>query len=425
MRIGIISTYRHPTRMAIKERSIMQSTVPELVAGLCPENAEIEIFNEKESSIPFDRYWDLVFFSYLHSFYEHTKVLSVLFRNRGMVTVAGGRHASYFAEDCMKYFDSVVVGEPEYNIPRLIRDYKSNRLKKLYNSPPVDPCEIKFSRYDLIDFKTNRNRLPGIEASRGCPFYCNFCVLTGREKYRFRPVSNVIEEIEFKIRWNNNLHGIMENAFLFQDNNLGGSPKYLRELCHALIPLKKIWGCAVTFNILRDRELIKLMGRAGCRFIYTGIESLNPESLQSMKKGHQQIQETKDIIKHTYSSGILLSFGLIVGADGDTNEYFERLPHHLSEIKCFSIIYVGFLCPYPETPLYAQLKKRGRILPGTSIRDLDGYTLCHRPKNIGQSELIEHYKNLCNSLGSRTNAAKQFWSKLFMSSVPKYKYTLF
>src|SRR5262245_51609199 len=75
MRIAVISTYTHPTRLRIKEPSIMQSAVPELIAGLCPEGVEVEIFNEKEADIPLDRHWDIVFFSYLHSYYEHTKVL--------------------------------------------------------------------------------------------------------------------------------------------------------------------------------------------------------------------------------------------------------------------------------------------------------------------------------------------------------------
>ena len=69
----------------------MQSAVGELLAALCPADAEVEIFNEKEADIPLERHWDLVFFSYLHAYYEHTKVLSAMFRARGMVTVAGGR----------------------------------------------------------------------------------------------------------------------------------------------------------------------------------------------------------------------------------------------------------------------------------------------------------------------------------------------
>jgi hypothetical protein len=30
----------------------MQSSVPELIASLCPDHAEVEIYNEKEAGIP-------------------------------------------------------------------------------------------------------------------------------------------------------------------------------------------------------------------------------------------------------------------------------------------------------------------------------------------------------------------------------------
>src|SRR6478609_10421428 len=110
MRIAIIATYTHPTRLRVKELSIMQSSVPELLAALCPPHAEVELYNEKEVDIPLDRHWDLVFFSYLHSYYEHTKVLSTLLRQRGVVTVAGGRHAGHFVDDVLEHFDAVVTG---------------------------------------------------------------------------------------------------------------------------------------------------------------------------------------------------------------------------------------------------------------------------------------------------------------------------
>src|SRR5215211_3746293 len=117
MRIVVISTYTHPTRQPRKERGVMQSSVPELIASLCPDNAEVELYNEKEVDIPLDRDWDLVFFSYLHSYYEHTKVLSTLLRRRGVVTVAGGRHTNHFADDALNYFDAIVTGDPEANVP--------------------------------------------------------------------------------------------------------------------------------------------------------------------------------------------------------------------------------------------------------------------------------------------------------------------
>ena len=424
MRIALISTYTHPTRLHIKEKSVMQSAAPELLAGLCPDHAEVDIYNEKEMDIPLDRHWDLVFFSYLHSYYEHTKILSALFRQRGITTVAGGRHAIHFPDDCQQYFDAVITGEPEANVPALIRDFERGQMKARYSLPPVGPTEIKPYRYDLIDFRHNRHRLPGVEASRGCPFSCNFCVLTGWESYRYRPIQHVIDEIAFKMQWNKHYFGLLKNTFMFLDNNLGGSPRYLRELCTALTPLKKTWGCALTFNVLRDEEMVKLLAKAGCRFIYTGLESLNPESLRAMNKGQNKIQEVDTVIHRCFANGILLSFGLIVGSDGDTNEYLEKLPVYLSDLQYFSITFLGIMCPYPESPLYRALEKEGRLLPGTMSRDYDCYTLCHRPKFLHPSEVADHFKRLCLTVGSLPNVIRHYWTKLWASDLNYYKLTI-
>lgn len=421
MRIAVISTFTHPTRKNIKEPSVMQSAVPELIAGLCPPDAELEIYNEKECDIPLDRDWDLVFFSYLHSYYEHTKVLSTLLRQRGVKTVAGGRHASYFADDAERFFDAVVVGEPEPNVPAVCADFARGALQKRYALTGQGAADIRPYRYDLINFRDNKIRLPGIEASRGCPFTCSFCVLTGYEKYRFRPVEQVVDEIETRMVWNKNWHGVFDNTFIFLDNNLGGSPKYLRALCEALIPKKRIWGCALTYNILRDEELVRLMAKAGCRYIYTGLESLNPESIEHFHKGQNKISEVSEVIGRAFNNGILLSFGLLVGSDGDTNEYLRRLPDYLSELKYFSVTFLGIVCPYPETPIFTQLRSENRLLPGTCSRDYDGYTLCHRPKQLTTDETVEHFKRLCKTLGTPANVLRHYAATLGSSNLPVYK----
>ena len=402
----------------------MQSAAPELIAGLCPDYADVEIYNEKEVDIPLDRDWDLVFFSYLHSYYEHTKVISTLLQRRGIKTVAGGRHAVHFADDCQQYFDAVVTGEPEANVPALIKDFERGEMKRIYNLPPATPTDFKPYRFDLIDFNHNRVRMPGIEASRGCPFSCNFCVLTGWEKYRYRPIEDVINEIKFKVHWNEHYFGLLKDSFMFLDNNLGGSPAYLRELCTALIPLKKIWGCALTFNVLRSEETIKLMAQAGCRYIYTGLESLSAESLQSMNKRQNKVSEVDAIVRKCFANGILLSFGLIVGSDGDTNEYLEKLPDYLSDLKYFSITFLGIMCPYPETPLFRQIKDEGRLLSGTISRDYDCYTLCHRPKHLHPSEVVDHFQNLCTKVASISRVGRYYWTNLMASNMPHYKLTI-
>jgi radical SAM superfamily enzyme YgiQ (UPF0313 family) len=421
MRIAIMATFTHPTRRRVKERSIQQSSVPELIAGLCPDDAEIEIYNEKETDIPLDREWDLVFFSYLHAYYEHTKVLSALLRRRGVVTVAGGRHASYFAEDAQKYFDVVAVGDPEANVPAIVSDFQRKRLQKIYRLPSPGPASIKPMRRELLDFRKNRVKLASIEASRGCPFSCNFCVLTGNESYRYRPVSQVISEIQDRMVWNKNLFGAMDKGFKFVDNNLGGSPQYLRGLCEALIPLKKIWGCSLTFNVLKDESLVKLMSKAGCRFIYTGLESLNQASIRSMNKGQNRLEDVDRAMRLAYGNGILLSYGLLVGADGDTNEYLERLPEYVADLGWHAVVFVGIVSPYPETPFFRRLASEGRLLPGTISRDYDGYTVCHRPENLHPTEVAEHFVRLCRAFGSVSNVLRHYRSTLMLSRIPRYK----
>ena len=335
--------------------------------------------------------------------------------------MAGGRHAVHFAADCEQYFDAVVTGEPETNVPALVRDFERGALLKRYDLPSAGPTEIKPYRYDLVDFRTNKIRLPGVEASRGCPFSCNFCVLTGHERYRYRPVAHVVDEIKFKMCWNRNYFGLFDNSFSFLDNNLGGDPRYLRELCEALIPLKKTWGCALTFNVLKDEETVRLMARAGCRYVYTGLESLNPDSIKSMNKGQNKITEVDRVIRRCFANGVMLSFGLLVGSDGDTHEYLERLPQYLSDLRYFNITFLGIVCPYPETPFYRQLAREGRILPNTVSRDYDGYTLCHRPAGMEPAEVVEHFERLCRQLGSLTNVARHYGSKFWTSRMPNYK----
>lgn len=426
MRIAIIATYVHPTRTVVKEHSVMQSAVPELIASLCPDDAEIELYNEKEREIPLDRDWDLVFFSYLHAYYEHTKVLSALLRARGVTTVAGGRHAGHFVDDCAKYFDAVVVGEPEATVPRLIRDFGARTLQRVYRQEGPAPTSLSLRpyRYDLVDMTTNPFRISGIEASRGCPFHCSFCVLTGWERYRPRPVAEVVDEIRTRMAWNRGLGGLLEDVFVFIDNNLGGSPKFLRALCEALIPLKKYWGCAVTWNVLEDREMVRLMARAGCRYVYTGLEALDADVLAAFDKKQNRLRDVKRVLADAFAEGVVVSIGLILGGDGDTESYLTRIPDLLADISFFAVSYVGIVCPYPETPLFRQLVDEGRLFPDTISRDYDGYTLCHRPKRVDPEALIAHYRRLSSTLPSLGNLARHFARHVFSSSLPRYRMSL-
>ncbi|MEL6186138.1 MAG: radical SAM protein, partial [Myxococcota bacterium] len=342
----------------------------------------------------------------------------------GTVTIAGGRHASTFPELCTESFDAVVVGEPERAVPALIADWAQGELGSVYERPVQTPAEIRPARYDLIDFSANTFRLPALEATRGCPFSCGFCVLTGKEKWRYRPVAEVVAEIRDRLHWNRNLFGLMSDTFVFLDNNLGGSPKYLRELCEALVPLRREWGCAVSYNVIQDPELVECMARAGCRYVYTGLESLSQDALDDMHKPQNKLEEMGEVLARCYRHGIVVSSGMLVGSDADTNDYLERLPDLLHDLDFHAVTFVGIVTPFPGTPWFSRLAQDDRLLPNLGIRDLDGYTLCHRPARLEPSEVVEHFKNLSRALSSGPRVLSATFRKMGLNPLLGYRSVL-
>ena len=144
-----------------------------------------------------------------------------------------------------------------------------------------------------------------------------------------------------------------------------------------------------------------------------------------MNKTQNQINEMRAVLKRAFGSGILLASGLIVGSDGDTNQYLERSPDYLSDLSYFAITFLGIVCPYPETPLYRALASENRLLPGTTRRDYDCYTVCHGPSKLTPEEVVDHYRNLCRFVGSYSSVARHYRAELFASAAPRYKSVIF
>ena len=115
-----------------------------------------------------------------------------------------------------------------------------------------------------------------MQATRGCPFDCDYCSVTaffGKE-FRVRPSDEVIEEIK----------GFDTREFFFMDDNIVGRPKYAVELFKKLIPLKVTWGSQASITMAKNRELLDLYARSGGKYAFIGFESLSQYSsdLRSM-----------------------------------------------------------------------------------------------------------------------------------------------
>jgi hypothetical protein len=177
VRVGIIVAYTDYHRKGRPHRGVLQPQIGPLIAALLPNGIEVEVVNDTFTDPDWTRDYDLLFISSMHSDFDRAKQISHYWRRRGATTVYGGILASTYTRLCAPYFDAVVVGDPEDTVPRLFEDFRRGELQPVYVSSGYDPLRTPVPRFDLL---ANKQVVPlSMEITRGCPFTCEFCALTG------------------------------------------------------------------------------------------------------------------------------------------------------------------------------------------------------------------------------------------------------
>lgn len=351
------------------------------LASLLPRHWQIELTHEMARDVDLDMDVDVVFISTMDFCAPHARDTARAFRRRGIPVIVGGLYATlnpdYFNTDGI----TVVVGEAEPVLPAILDDLQHRRLQPIYRAGrPADLAEIPPPRYDLVERSFT---VPmGYEATRGCPFTCSFCVLSAiRNPFRRRPIPNVIRDIQMiPATWSWRQRKIVN----FWDNNLGADRRYFRDLCEALVPLKKFWSTQTSIDTITP-ESARLMGRSGCRYLYIGLESLAEDSLRASNKLHNKVRGYRDRIKLLHDNGIIVMSIFLVGLDGDTAEYLRDLPDLVDAIDVDIPVY-SFAVPIEGTAMKRELLDAGRLLPGDLLDGSDGAHLMYRPRRISPDE---------------------------------------
>jgi len=354
-----------------------QLTMPYL-AALTPADIEVSVSDEMIEPICFHKDADLVGITFVTPFAHRAYEIASLYRSEGRTVVLGGPHASLLPDEAKQHSDAVVVGEAEDTWPLLIEDFKKNRMKPFYRSNAPELRSLPFARRDLL--KREKYIVSDIiQASRGCPFSCDFCSLASiyGQGQRHRPVDEVIREIE-------TFEG---NTFIFWDDNIVGTPSYARELFRKLIPYKKKWLGQGTITIARDSELLQLASMSGCMGLFIGVESVSQESLKTVNKGFNKVDFLKYDIQKLHDAGIIVWAGMIFGFDTDDKSVFERTIEVAVKAAIDGISF-SILTPYPSTRFFKKLEAERRIIH----RDWSKYNSDHVvfiPKRMSPEELQE------------------------------------
>ncbi len=414
MKVKFISPCKHPDtgdlvwdNKTIIELLRIKSPAPWIalptLGALVPSDVEVILTDETVEPIDYDEKVDLVGILGMTLYAAHGYEIADEFRKRGVPVIMGGIHASMVPDEVLEHCDSVLIGEAEEMMEQIIRDAEKGNLQKIYQSPGFcDMTKSPIPRWDLLKIK--QYMYFNVQTGRGCPYNCEFCSVTNFNgmKYRTRKVEDIVKEIKYLRKLDPRKRiGIL-------DDNILADKKHARKLLKALIPLKvKNWICQASFNKLNDDELLDLMEKAGCGWVFIGIESVSQNSLDEMHKSHiNKVAQYKRIINKIYSHGISVFGSFIIGSDAENESIFEDTARFVAETRIPAPI-INILTPFPGTRLAERMEKEGRVLKKNDWKYHSGDFVTFKPKNMTKEALEKKYIWLLRELYSYENMYKR------------------
>ncbi len=138
-------------------------------------------------------------------------------------------------------------------------------------------------------------------------------------------------------------------------------------------------------NLLRDEELVSLIAESGGKWIFMGLESIDPENLKSVSKNFNKPAEYAAVLERLARHDLYAMTSFIFGMDGDRPGVAERT---LGQIRSWppGLPVFGLLTPYPSTPLYNKLAAAGRLTRPKHWLDFKPFVMAHIPKGISSEQ---------------------------------------
>jgi radical SAM superfamily enzyme YgiQ (UPF0313 family) len=366
------------------------------IAGATPAHWRVKYWDENllQGPPPADPLPEVVGISVHLTFANRAYELARWYRARGSRVIFGGLHIQSCPEEAAPHADALALGDGVQLWPQILADLEAGRLKGRYEATyerayHLDPAP----RRDLLS-RASYLTTTSLIATRGCHNRCGFCYLATdglRMPYRVREPEDIRRQLETD----------GQPYAVFTDNNLGSNRGYLRALCRALRPARKIWSAAVTLDVTDDPDLVREMALAGCTGVFIGFETLRDENLSRARKRAPRAEDYARRVQLFRDHGIQVNGSFVVGFDGDSKSTFGELVDWIeaNRLECATF---HILTPYPGTPLFRQLEAEGRLLH----RDWSRYDTAHvvfRPKQMTPDELLLGYDWLYRRLFSHAS----------------------
>lgn len=393
--------YKFLDKTLLTTFSILPTLQARELATITPKQHTVSVINERYSQIDYSNAYDVVLINFVTSTAPRAYAIADTFRKKNILVVLSGFHASGLPEEASHHADSVLIGRNEQAWVTILEDIEQKQLQPFYHAPPYNASQV---------LPPTKITLPGfvmtgaVEATRGCPYHCEFCPETniqGGNAYYKRPITEVIAEIKT----------IPQKTLMFYDTSLTIDPVYTKELFKNMKGLGKKFFCNGNVDVLaNDAELVRLSREAGCVAWLVGFESICQNTLASIGKKTNRVDKYSIAVRNIHQNHMVVIGDFMFGFDTDTPAVFTET---LAFIKKLNIDVADFsiLTPFPGTPLFQKLDDENRIL----TKDWKYYNMGHvvyTPKKLSPNQLLTGVQGIYDAFYSPLYSIKRILRSL-------------
>lgn len=239
-----------------------------------------------------------------------------------VILILGGPEVSHETQShpAFPWADVVITGEADLAFAEVCRQCLEGRppVEKIIRAPLPDLDSLVLP-YTLYSDQDIRSRLLYVEASRGCPFSCDFCLSSLDEAVRPFPLERVLAEFD-------RLLDRGATQFKFVDRTFNLNPATSQAILEFFLQRIRP-GLFLHFEIIPDRlpeALRQLIARfpAGAMQLEAGIQTFNPGVAARIHRRQDLPQaeaNLRHLREHTHAH---IHADLIAGLPGETLESF-------------------------------------------------------------------------------------------------------
>ncbi len=305
-----------------------------------------------------------------------------------VLTVTGGQHFTVMAQESLETYpeiDVIVRGEGEETLVELVQAFSEkksfSRIKgisfrhngEIRHNPPRpligNMDDLPFPGYHFVEdiihkyhfemMAGSETRYAIIEGSRGCPHRCKFCTQWKHwlGKWRSKSAKRIADEMEFCLQ----NYG---SKFLWLTDDNFGLGRRADELCDEIIGRGLsddiMWFIqARCDDIVKNKDLLPKMRKAGNYWMLLGVESHRESTLETFNKNYNP-EDAFTAVKLLKENDIFAQAMFIIGERKDSAESIAGLREYVNDLDPDLAIFM-ILTPFPGTEIFETAKRNGWI----------------------------------------------------------------